>query len=68
MELEGLGMSILMDTVLSLLCAVMFVGGAGLLVYVAITEYDKGWQYLGNQFDAIADKVWHIDNVYEGDK
>ncbi|MCW0953224.1 hypothetical protein OIT44_03935 [Weissella ceti] len=38
-----------------------------LAAHVAYTLATSGWQQVGDNFDAIADKIWHIDNVYKGE-
>lgn len=50
-------------TLFGMMCGLAFV----LATYVFYTAYTSGWQAVGDKFDTLADKVWHIENVYEGE-
>ncbi|WP_433322518.1 hypothetical protein ACRHK7_01270 [Weissella tructae] len=56
------------NTVMDLIWYVLCIGAVGVMSYVMIIAPWKGWQFLGNQFDYVADKLYHIDNkFYEDD-
>lgn len=54
------------DIVMRLLWVGMCIGGTGLITYVIIVAPLKGWQYLGNQFDQVANMIHPIDNNFYG--
>ncbi|MCW0953279.1 hypothetical protein OIT44_04210 [Weissella ceti] len=43
----------------------MMCGVAGAVAsYVFYTASTSGWQAVGDKLDALADKVWHIENTF----
>lgn len=43
---------------------IMCASALAIAVHVAYTLATSGWQQVGDNFDAVADKVWHIENTF----
>lgn len=55
----------MIETFWAVLFGMMCGGSLLAATYIMYTGLTYGWQAAGDQFDAFADMIWHINNVYE---
>lgn len=57
----------MIETINAMLFGIACSSALLLATYIGYTALRYGWQEVGDTFDRVADKIWHISNVYEGE-